>query len=423
MGRWLLVEAGFRGLDPREGTASPLCLTLFRSVEISFRGLDPREGTARKTLHEAYEPLHGVSEVSTRERVLQALCEPMTIQEKLSFRGLDPREGTASCTRLAPTSTTEKFQRSRPERGYCKSNQHFLRVAHLLFQRSRPERGYCKLQALWCPPSFKRFQRSRPERGYCKLAHQGHPHQNRMQFQRSRPERGSCKIASAAGVHLTDVEFQRSRPERGYCKATGGDIRMVHLLVSEVSTRERVLQVLRILHDSCSHPGFRGLDPREGTASSQQQCQQHSSQEFQRSRPERGYCKRPELFVSAPPLLSFRGLDPREGPASTTVSSFTSAICCVSEVSTRERVLQVRRIVCALRLRTLFQRSRPERGYCKYRLYGVRHHSKGVSEVSTRERVLQDTSAAPSTPMARLFQRSRPERGYCKVQERHRVRS
>ncbi len=89
------------------------------------------------------------------------------------------------------------------------------------------------------------------------------------------------------------------------------------LLVSEVSTRERVLQGLR--RGSCR--AKRDL--------------------FQRSRPERGYCKNVVFHRVTLPVARFRGLDPREGTARGVNVGFPLKLYQVSEVSTRERVLQV----------------------------------------------------------------------------------
>ncbi len=81
----------------------------------------------------------------------------------------------------------------------------------------------------------------------------------------------------------------RERVLQGQCRRDDG---FPTIKVSEVSTRERVLQALsQWLYNGCMTP-------------------------FQRSRPERGYCKGHVRGHYPTGQVGFRGLDPREGPAS-----------------------------------------------------------------------------------------------------------
>ncbi len=184
-----------------------------------------------------------VSEVSTRERVLQGSCA-----NSVQFR-----DG--------------EFQRSRPERGYCKFPTIAVYLLIVWFQRSRPERGYCKFSNRLLMSSPNRFQRSRPERGYCKI----------------------CSIRCYARLWTVSEVSTR---ERVLQEVMGADAGVWDAWVSEVSTRERVLQAAN-------------------TAMLPDQILM-----FQRSRPERGYCKCSSTWRVHRATCCFRGLDPREGTAS-----------------------------------------------------------------------------------------------------------
>ena len=86
---------------------------------------------------------------------------------------------------------------------------------------------------------------------------------------------------------------------------------------SEGTTRERVLQEGFAASNIIGTPGFRGHDPREGTARLIGGDDSNICREVQRARPERGYCK---------------------------ARCFTWRAACLAVAlgSTRERVLQVR---------------------------------------------------------------------------------
>ncbi len=207
-----------------------------------------------------------VSEVSTRERVLQDFVDvstggrytrfqrsrpergsckwrsrPTAARISRRFRGLDPREGTARFCNLARQLILLSFRGLDPREGTARKG---------VYRESELGHGFRGLD---------------PREGTARKGVQSRLIMG-TEFQRSRPERGSCKRFCSNSVVFWCWVSEVSTRERVLQASLSLSLAELATGVSEVSTRERVLQELLRVSPAMWPHGFRGLDPREGTA-------------------------------------------------------------------------------------------------------------------------------------------------------------